>query len=226
MAKKRLGIVIDLDRCVGCWTCATVCKAENNIGLGNWWNRILNVEGDHVGTPGTVAGQPQMTNLPLQCMHCENPPCVKSCPVGATWKRDDGIVMQDPDKCIGCRTCMAACPYHVKVFNWREPDTLIDLDGEHLGYFAVAQRPRHVAEKCTLCVERVDAGLLPACVAACPANVRTFGDLNDPGSEVSRLIRERHGFQLKPEFGTDPNIWYLPPRAKRVLADPANEYGG
>jgi dimethyl sulfoxide reductase iron-sulfur subunit len=226
MAKKRLGLVIDLDRCIGCWTCATACKAENNVALGNWWNRVLNVEGPHIGSPGIVAGEPQMTNLPVQCMHCENPPCVKSCPVGATYKRADGIVMQDYDKCIGCRTCMAACPYHAKVFNWGEPEHGIELAGDHLGNAAVSVRPRHVVEKCTFCVERVDRGEQPACVAACPGLTRTFGDLNDPNSEVSILIRERRGFQLRPEFGTNPNIYYLPRRRDHPVKAKKSDYGG
>ncbi|MEX2162112.1 MAG: 4Fe-4S dicluster domain-containing protein [Anaerolineales bacterium] len=226
MANKRLGLVIDLDRCIGCWTCATACKAENGVALGNWWNRILNVEGAATGSPGMVAGEVKMTNLPVQCMHCENAPCVKACPVGATYKREDGIVMQDYNKCIGCRMCMAACPYGAKVFNWGEPQTGVSLAGVKLGNPAVPERPRHVAEKCTFCVERVDQGELPACVAACPALTRTFGDLNDPNSEVSILIRERNGSQLLPEFGTDPNIYYLPARRHHPIVEKTPSYGG
>jgi dimethyl sulfoxide reductase iron-sulfur subunit len=226
MAKKRLGIAIDLDRCIGCWTCATACKQENGVAVGNWWNRILNVEGPHYGTAGMVGNQPSMTNLPVQCMHCSNPPCVKSCPVNATYQRDDGIIMQDYDKCIGCRTCMAACPYNVKVFNWDDPDLQMEIEGDHVGNAAVEPRTRHVVEKCTLCYHRIDKGELPACVEACPALTRTFGDLNDPNSEISTLIRERQGFQLRPEFGTGPNIYYLPRRRNNPLKEQTSDYGG
>lgn len=228
MAKKRLGLVIDLERCIGCWTCATSCKMENKIANGNWWNRVLTVEGTHTLSPGVVSGAPEMTNLPVQCMHCENPPCVKSCPVGATYKRDDGLVIQDYDKCIGCRTCMAACPYNAKVFNWGDPETIGAFeDGDHIGDPEVSVRPRHVVEKCTFCVERLDRGELPACVENCPALTRSFGDLNDPNSQVSRLIHERGGFQLKAEFGTNPNIYYLPRRRKNpTMTSNESGYGG
>lgn len=226
MAKKRLGMVIDLERCVGCWTCSTACKASNNVAMGNWWLRIMNTDGNHIGSPGNTTGEPMMTTLPLMCQHCENPPCVKSCPVGATYKRDDGIVMQDPELCIGCRTCMAACPYNVKVFNWKEPVPGAKFDDDHLGFYGVAQRGKHVVEKCTFCVERLDAGELPACVESCVALTRTFGDLNDPHSDVSRLIRERNGFQLKAEFGTNPNVWYLPRRRRNGLRKNTSAYGG
>jgi dimethyl sulfoxide reductase iron-sulfur subunit len=226
MAKKRLGLAIDLERCIGCWTCAMACKAENNLALGNWWNRVLTVEGAQTGMPGEVAGAPSMTHLPVQCMHCENPPCVKACPVGATYKREDGIVMQEYDACIGCRTCMAACPYNVKIFNWSDPQYDPVLENDHIGFHSVEVRPRHVVEKCTFCVERLDEGLEPMCVEACPALTRTFGDLNDPNSEVSRVIRERGGVQLRPEFGTNPNVFYLPPRRKHPLSPPKSDYGG
>jgi molybdopterin-containing oxidoreductase family iron-sulfur binding subunit len=227
MANKRLGMVIDLERCVGCWTCATSCKANNNVGMGNWWLRILNIEGNHIGSPGDVMGAPVLNTVPFMCQHCENAPCVKSCPVGATYQRGDGVVMQDPDLCIGCRTCMAACPYNVKVFNWSDPVQAVELDeGEHLGFPNVKQRGRHVVEKCTFCAERLDAGEQPACVEACVTLTRTFGDLNDPTSEVSRLIRERNGFQVKPEFGTNPGVWYLPRRQRNQHAASTDSYGG
>jgi molybdopterin-containing oxidoreductase family iron-sulfur binding subunit len=226
MAKKRLGMVIDLERCIGCWTCAVACKMSNNVAMGNYWLRILNVEGPHIGSPGDVKGAPEMTTVPFMCQHCENPPCVKACPVGATYQREDGIVMQDPDLCIGCRTCMAACPYNAKVFNWSDPVKAVTFEDDHLGYATVAQRGRHVVEKCTFCVERLDAGELPVCVESCVAQTRTFGDLNDPDSEVSRLIRERNGFQIKSEFGTNPSVWYLPRKRRNDQPQSNSPYGG
>ncbi len=216
---KRLVMVIDLDRCIGCWTCSVACKAENNVPLGSFWNRITSVEttGAFYGEPGMGPdGKPVMTYMPIQCMHCENAPCVKVCPTGATYKRPDGIVAQDYSKCIGCRTCMASCPYGVRVFNWHEPVQVPSFPDDHVGNSAVPVRPKGIVEKCTFCQERVDQGQLPACVEACPVQTRHFGDLNDPNSEVARLIRERGGKPLHEEFGTQPNIFYLPPRRRHT----------
>lgn len=218
--RKRLVMVIDLDRCIGCWTCAVACKAENNVDLGNWWGRNLSPEtvGLYYGEPGMGPdGKPEVSFLPVLCMHCENAPCVKVCPTGATFKRDDGIVAQDYSKCIGCRTCMASCPYNARVFNWRDPVQNPDLVADHIGNSAVPVRSKGVVEKCTFCQERTDAGEQPACVQACLTNARTFGDLNDPTSDVARLIRERGGKPLKEEFGTVPNVFYLQPRRRTNL---------
>jgi dimethyl sulfoxide reductase iron-sulfur subunit len=215
---KHLVMVIDLERCVGCWTCAVACKAENNVALGNWWNRITSPDtnGPFFAEPGKGPdGKPALTFMPLQCNHCDNPACVRACPTGASHKRPDGIVAIDYDKCIGCRTCMAACPYNVRVFNWRDPLTLAGLENDHMGSSAVPVRPKGVVEKCTFCVERIDRGELPACVEACPVQTRTFGDLNDPNSDVARLIHDRNGKPFRPEFGTEPNVYYLPPRRHR-----------
>ena len=148
-----------------------------------------------------------MSYLPVNCQHCENPACVKVCPVGATFKdAETGIVRQDYDKCIGCRMCMAACPYTgVRSFNWEEPQYAIDFP---VGG-TVPEHQKHTVEKCTLCNHRVSEGLEPACIAACPARARHFGDLDDPDSEVSRLVREREHMQLLPEKGTNPSVYYL-----------------
>ena len=213
---KRLVMVIDLDHCIGCWTCATVCKAENNVGLGNWWSRVLSPEppGHYYSEPGTGPdGQPVLSFLPIACQHCENAPCVRACPTGATHKRPDGITAQDYSICIGCRTCMAACPYNARVFNWRDPQ-VVAVEGDRIGNAAVPARPKNVVEKCTFCQERIDQGQMPACIEACPTLARTFGDLNDPNSEVARLIRTRGGEVLKEEFGTHPSVYYLPSRRK------------
>ena len=228
---KRLVMVIDLDRCAGCWTCAVACKAENNVALGNWWNRLTSVEttGAYFGEPGKGPdGKPVMTFMPLQCNHCTEPACVKACPTGATYQRPDGIIAQDYNKCIGCRTCMAACPYKVRVFNWAEPVVTAELNGDHIGSSAVPNRTKGVVEKCTFCVERIDAGQQPACVEACPVLTRTFGDLNDPNSAVARLIHDRNGKPFKEEFGTHPSVYYLPPRRHRsdLLASAAGDKGG
>lgn len=207
--ERKLGLVIDLDTCVGCHACATSCKEWNDAGYsapltdrdpygaapdGVWFNRV---HGFEVQTP---AGS-KTVNFPRSCLHCDNAPCVTVCPTGASFKREaDGIVLIDADKCIGCKLCSWACPYGAREY---------DADAG-------------VMKKCTLCVDRIynenlpEAARVPACVAACPTGARSFGDLGDPTSGVSALVRERGGFDLMPEQGCAPVNKYLPPRAPRA----------
>lgn len=205
----RYGMVIDLGRCIGCNTCAVSCKNGNNLPVGIWWNRILTDGGDALDTArGTYPNALEMRHIPLNCQHCENPACVKACPVGATHKDPEtGIVLQEYDKCLGCRMCMAACPYTgVRSFNWEQPKYYYDFP---IGEQDVAVHQQHTAEKCTFCYQRVSRGEKPICVQACPARARYFGDLDDPESEVSRLIASREHTQLQVEVGTHPSIYYL-----------------
>ncbi|HET7636754.1 MAG TPA: 4Fe-4S dicluster domain-containing protein, partial [Candidatus Limnocylindria bacterium] len=146
------------------------------------------------------------------CQHCDNAPCVKVCPVGATYRRDDGVVMMDSTRCIGCRYCMIACPYGARVFNWGEPER---PNGLETGM--VTARPVGTVEKCTFCVHRLAEGQVPSCVWSCPAGARVFGDLDDPDSRVARLIRDRGGEMLLEEKGTQPKVRYLPQRRRREL---------
>lgn len=214
--RKRLGMVIDLDRCIGCWTCAVVCKEENNVPLGLWWARILTVGGDHIDVPEGEFPAVRMNYMPINCFHCDNPPCVQVCPVGATYKREDGIVMMDYDKCIGCRYCMVACPYNNRTFNWQSPEQVpANEDGYHVGAVEKPPRPRGVVEKCDLCYHRVDEGLQPVCVEGCPAEARVFGDLNDPESEVSQMVRTGDVIRIREDLGTKPSVYYRPPRSVR-----------
>ncbi len=141
----------------------------------------------------------------MACQHCENPACLKVCPVGATYKDDMGRVEIHYDKCIGCRICMAACPYNARVFNWSEPER--DPNWNY-GDKDVPVRPKGVAEKCTLCKERTDRGDIPMCVRVCPGRARVYGDLDDPESEISKVVRENHAYQLLEEFGTRPQLRY------------------
>lgn len=204
---RKMGLVIDLDTCVGCHACAVNCKEwntgshgaplsdQNAAGRasGTWLNRIHAFE----VTPET--GPAQVVHFPKSCLHCEDAPCVTVCPTGASYKRaDDGIVLVNEDACIGCGLCAWACPYGAR-----------EMDAE-----------AGIMKKCTLCVDRIynnnlpEEDQVPACVKSCPAGARHFGDLADPDSHVSRLVADRGGMDLMPEMGTRPVNQYLPPRPK------------
>ena len=204
----RYGMVIDTARCIGCQTCAVACKVANNLPKGNWWNRVLTDGGPAVDTASGEYPNNYLGYITVSCQHCDNPACVKVCPVGATYKDSDtGIVRQDYDKCIGCRMCMAACPYTgVRSFNWEEPKYAVDFATGDAG---VAPHQKHVVEKCTFCYQRTSQGKDPACMELCPGRARFWGDLDDPDSEVSQLISKREYKQLLPEQGTRPSVYYL-----------------
>lgn len=204
----RYAMAIDIARCTGCQSCSVACKVENNLPNEIWWNRILTVGGETIDSPKGTYPNLDMKFIPMNCQHCENPPCVKACPVGATYKREeDGIVIQDPDKCIGCRYCMVACPYSgVRQFNWEEPEYAIDVE---MGDDSAAKHQFNTVEKCTFCVHRLEEGLQPACIDTCPARARSFGDINDPNSDVSKAIKGRDYFRLLEEKGTEPSIYFL-----------------
>ena len=204
----RLGFVIDKKSCIACHACAVACKVENNLPDGIWWNRILTEGGDNMDTPDGTYPNLTMANIAVACQHCDNPACVKVCPVGATYKDPDtGVVRQDYDKCIGCRMCMSACPYTgVRSFNWEEPRYPMDFA---LGDADAPKHQKHVVEKCIFCYQRLARGETPACMDLCPARARHFGDLDDPDSEVSKLLKERSYEQLLPSEGTKPSVYYL-----------------
>ena len=208
MAAKHYVMVIDTRRCIGCHTCAVGCKSENNLPDGIWWNRTVTNGGDQMDTPKGIFPDLQMEFMTLSCQHCEDPACTKVCPVGATYKDEaTGIVMQDYDKCIGCRYCMVACPYTgVRQFNWEEPQY---ATGFPVGSPDAVPHQKNVVEKCIFCAPRVAKGELPFCVEVCPARARHFGDLNDPKSDVSELLRQRSHVQLLAEKGTDPSVYFL-----------------
>jgi Fe-S-cluster-containing dehydrogenase component len=200
----RLGMVIDLKRCIGCYGCQVSCKAEHGTRPGTTYARVVKRE---VGTFPDV----KRVSLPLLCMHCANPPCVDVCPTGASQKRDDGIVFVDGDVCVGCRACVMGCPYGARYYQDEERNY---FEGTEPNPYENARYWSHVAgvvEKCDFCRHRLADGREPACVTNCMTKARIFGDLDDPASEVSRLIREEQGSQLNPELGTDPSVYYLPP---------------
>lgn len=243
-ATPRWGMVIDLNRCVGCQTCTIACKHANDTTPGVQWRRVLDVE------EGTFPDVERLF-LVTGCQHCAEPPCVPVCPAGATRQREDGLVTMNYDVCIGCAYCAVSCPYQAR--------TIVHEPRGYYGQTATLQEqatahPERagVAQKCTFCVDRVDRGLArglvpgidpeatPACSAACISQAIRFGDFNDPQSEVSRLVRERPSVQLNAEVGTDPQIRYLyttpavPGRevdargdeAQQRLSDPANPLVG
>lgn len=201
----KLGMLIDLRRCIGCQTCSNACKMQNNVPMGALWTRTVTDMCERAD--GAVGSFPNLEReyIPLACQHCENPACEKVCPTGATYKDDLGRVEVDYDKCIGCRMCMAACPYNVRMFNWSEP--VRDPDFNY-GDARVPVRPKGVAEKCTLCKERTDDDVAPLCVVCCPTNARTFGDWDDPDSDVSKKA-STGTFALLADKGTSPQIRYI-----------------
>ena len=202
------GFAVDTRRCIGCHTCSVACRIENNLPKGIWWNNALTDGGENMDTPSGVFPNVKMSYVTVACQHCENPACVKVCPVGATYKDPEtGVVRQDYDKCIGCRMCMAACPYTgVRSFNWEEPKYHMDYA---VGGKDVPVHQKHVVEKCTFCYHRISKGEEPACMHLCVGRARFWGDLDDPSSEVSQLIQSREHMQLLPERGTNPSTYYL-----------------
>jgi len=176
----RWGFLIDLRKCYGCKACTIACKSEFNVPLGVWRSWVTEIESEEY--PYT-----KRHFIPQLCNQCDKSPCVQVCPTGASFKRDDGIVTVDSNKCIGCKACIAGCPYGTRFLN---PVT-------------------KVVEKCDFCIHRVEKGLVPSCVNTCPSHARVFGDLNDPNSEISKLIQSNPVQVLKPEMNTGPRVYYI-----------------
>ena len=208
---------LNLSSCIGCRKCVHACVAENNLSRSPelQYIRVLKLpngtfdmeKGDHHYATPTVP-EKGFFYMPVQCHQCKNPPCVKVCPVDATWQESDGITVIDYDWCIGCRYCEAACPYFARRFNFAEPSipkAQLNLDMAYLG-----NRPRHkgVMEKCHFCIQRTRAGKYPACLEVCPTGARKFGNILDPASEVSQILRHKRVFVLKEEVGTLPRFFY------------------
>ncbi|QCG95552.1 4Fe-4S dicluster domain-containing protein [Azospirillum sp. TSA2s] len=179
-AAHRWAMVVDVRKCVGCQACTIACIMENDVPENSFRTIVSTYEVTEQGKAGSYM-------LPRLCNHCEDPPCIPVCPTGATYQRRDGIVVVDNSVCVGCAYCVQACPYDARFIN-HETQT---------------------ADKCTFCVHRVEAGLLPACVETCVGGARIFGDLKDPDSTVSKLVREQNPKVLKPEMGTQPRVFYI-----------------
>jgi Fe-S-cluster-containing dehydrogenase component len=221
----RWGMVIDLDQCTGCQACVLACKAENNIPpcdpdqarLGreiSWMEVMVSVEEEYP--------HPKIRYMPRPCMHCDNPPCTKVCPVSATYRNEEGLVAQIYKRCIGCRYCTTACPYTVKYFNWYEPRWPAEM--EKCLNPDVSVRTKGVVEKCTFCHHRLqkakegakaekralaEGDYQPACVQTCPSGAMYFGDLDDPNSQVAQLRKSPRAFRLLEDLGSEPKVIYL-----------------
>lgn len=213
----RWGMVVDLSSCVRCFGCVAACRIEHYLPMGITWPKLVAME--------TGGEHPTVSTYSVRCNQCKDAPCVDACPTGATSRREDGIVAIDQDKCVGCRYCVVACPYQNRSFLSKDKDqgffpgrglTPFEKEGKKLYRHQIG-----TTEKCNFCAERIDAGLAkgltpgvdreatPACVNTCVARALHFGDLDDPNSEVSRLIRENNGFQLHPEYSTDPSVYFI-----------------
>ena len=210
---------LDISRCIGCRRCVYACAEENNLSRDPQvhWIRVLSMEKDkgidfaHADPyydPETVP-QDGHFYVPVACQHCRNAPCTKVCPTGATWTEPDGIVVIDYDWCIGCRCCMAACPYGARHFNWREPSVPTDQINPAMHVLGNRPRKRGVVEKCTWCIQRTRAGRYPACVEVCPVGARKFGNLLDPDSEIRYIIEHKRVMVLKQELNTMPKFFYF-----------------
>jgi Fe-S-cluster-containing dehydrogenase component len=219
LGEHQWAMVIDQSRCTGCGYCTLACRAHNDVSPDISWNEVRQ--------SGQVGGH--LVYVARPCMQCEKAPCVEVCPVEASYYRNDGIVMMDYDRCIGCRYCQVACPYGARSFNWEAfegPNPAVPEWGQP----EVERRPRGVAEKCSFCYQRIDRGLAlgltpgldpdatPACCVVCPTGARMFGDLNDPESNVSRALSDHASFRLREDLGTGPRVYYLPADADEMEA--------
>jgi Fe-S-cluster-containing dehydrogenase component len=223
---NKWAMVIDMRKCLGqqekepCKECMLACHREHNVpNLGNikeevkWiWTETY----EHVFPTTTnefVDEGVRHKPFIALCNHCENPPCVRVCPTQSTWRRPDGIVMMDMHRCIGCRFCMAACPFGSRSFNWSDPRKAPkELNPDFPGNANYPTRSKGVVEKCTFCAERLAKGQIPACVEACEkiqVHALSFGNLNDPGSEIRELLKQRYSIRRKAELGTEPKVYYL-----------------
>lgn len=211
------GYAFNISKCQGYMDCVNACVEENNqdrdsqmqyIRIHEHKNGAINFEHSEDNFFHEVPAEGHFY-MGTQCYHCENPPCIDVCPVQATWKEDDGIVVVDYDWCIGCRYCMAACPYDGRRFNWSKPEVPEEEVNKNQHYLGNRLRKQGVMEKCTFCIQRSRNGKNPACVEACPTGARVFGNLLDPDSDLRWVLKNKKVFRLKEDLGTEPKFWYF-----------------
>jgi len=213
----KFAYAINLSKCNGNGKCVEACHRENNHdrATNQSYIRVLEMP---MGTMDMEEGNTTYDHavpaddkyyMPVQCLQCDNPPCVDVCPVEATWKEEDGIVVVDYNWCIGCRYCEAACPYHARRFNWKTPEIPAAEVNPDQGYLSNRIRPQGVVEKCHFCLHRTREGRFPACLEACPTGARVFGNINDPDSEIRWIIENKRVFVLKEDLGTEPTLFYF-----------------
>jgi Fe-S-cluster-containing dehydrogenase component len=213
-------MVVNLIKCTRCHACVVACRVEHFLPIGMTWPRLIAWEPE-----GNQQADASVTTFAVRCNQCKEAPCVEVCPTSATIKRSDGIVYIDNKLCVGCRYCVVVCPYQNRTFLSKDKDTGYFPNSEKTGFEKAGKKlyphTTGTTEKCNFCMERIDSGMArgykpgvdrsatPACVNTCQARALTFGDLDDPNSEISRLIKEKNAFQLYPEYGTDPSIYYI-----------------
>ena len=222
---RRWVMVIDLAKCDGCAACTVACSKMHFVPQGRQWIKVLRMQESEKTAPYF---------LPQPCFHCDNPPCTKVCPVDATFKREDGIVLIDNTRCIGCRFCMAACPYGARSFNWGHPKDPPEAEAE--GYSPEHGFPRRIGtvEKCDFCPDMAAQGKLPGCTAGCPMGAIYYGDENEDAvtnsqgetPRLSQLLRDRSGYRHLEELGTEPRVYYLPPKNRAFPAPGEPKTGG
>ncbi len=220
---RRWVMVTDLSKCRNARKCITACQDAHQLRPEQYHMNTLQMQ----DTPGTAP-----YNMPKNCQHCDNPPCVSVCPVDATYKRQDGIVLIDNVRCIGCRFCMAACPYSARIFNWIEPRDAASHQGQEYDVELNVPQKLGTISKCLFSADRLREGKLPYCVEACPNGVYYFGDENEDAVtngttketvRLSKLLRDNAGYQLMPELGTKPRVYYLPPKNRLFPFEQASE---
>lgn len=213
----KFAYALNLSVCIGCRKCAEACHVENNHdrATNNSYIRVFEMDQGSIDfAKGDATYDHEVPAdgkyyLPVQCQQCDNPPCVKVCPVEATWKESDGIVVVDYNWCIGCRYCEAACPYHARRFNWKKPEIPADEVNPVQAYLANRIRPHGAMEKCHFCLHRTRKGKMPACLEACPTGARVFGNVLDPDSEIRWVLENKRVFVLKEDVGTVPSFFYF-----------------
>lgn len=203
----NFGMAIDTTTCIGCHTCSVACKMSNNLPNEVWWNRVTTDGGESTDSVrGTYPHDLHMMYYPINCQHCGKPACVDVCPTGASFKRDDGIVSITSDDCIGCGSCITACPYNVRELHQNELQHSVDFA---VGDFDSPTLIQGTVSKCTGCANRIDRDEIPACMDLCPGRSRYWGDLDDPESEINKFLEGKTTERLLEEAGTDPHVYFV-----------------